>query len=168
MGIIECVVGYGVVMEVWWLGDLFDGFVVWLVFLVDVVFVDVEVGVYFCYGDVGEKYFFELVDVVNFVWYVNVVIVVFVCLFIWLYLLVLIVYDDEVYFVLFVDFILVEELYFGFVYCEDGVEGVECCIDVVCWFVFEFGVVIECGIGCVFVGLIEGILCMYVEVVVVW
>jgi len=142
MGIIERAAGYGAVMEAWWPGDPFDGLVSRLAALVDAVPADVEVGVHLCYGDAGEKHFFEPTVPID--------------------------HDDEAYFAPLAELTPVEELYLGLVHREDGAEGAARRIAAAAPYATEFGVATECGIGRAPVGSTEGILRTHAEVAAAW
>lgn len=167
MGIIERASGYGAVMEAWWPGDPFDGLVARLAGLVDAVPVDVEVGVHLCYGDAGEKHFFEPSDAGNLVRYANAVGAASRPLT-WLHLPVPIAHDDEAYFAPLADLAAVPELYLGLVHREDGAEGARRRIAAATPYVQAFGVATECGIGRAPAGSTEGILRTHAEVAAAW
>ncbi|KJQ55747.1 hypothetical protein [Microbacterium sp. SA39] len=168
MGIIERAAGYGAVMEAWWPGDPFDGLVSRLAALVDAVPADVEVGVHLCYGDAGEKHFFEPTDAANLVRYANAVVAASAREITWLHLPVPIERDDEGYFAPLASLVPVTELYLGLVHREDGVEGAARRIAVASAFAPEFGVATECGIGRAPAGSTEGILRTHAEVASAW
>ena len=168
MGIIERAAGYGAVMEAWWPGDPFDGLVSRLAALIDAVPADVEVGVHLCYGDAGEKHFFEPTDAANLVRYANAVIAASAREITWLHLPVPIERDDEGYFAPLASLVPVSELYLGLVHREDGVEGAARRIAVASAFAPEFGVATECGIGRAPAGSTEGILRTHAEVAAAW
>lgn len=168
MGIIERASGYGAVMEAWWPGDPFDGLVARLAALVDAVPVDVEVGVHLCYGDAGEKHFFEPVDAGTLVRYANAVAAAASRPLTWLHLPVPIAHDDEAYFAPLADLAAVPELYLGLVHREDGAEGARRRIAAATPYVQAFGVATECGIGRAPAGSTEGILRTHAEVAAAW
>ena len=168
MGIIGCAAGYGSVMEAWWPGDPFDGLVSRLVALVDAVPADVEVGVHLCYGDAGEKHFFEPRDAGNLVRYANAVVAVSDRPLTWLHLPVPIDHDDEAYFAPLAGLAPVDELYLGLVHREDGAEGAARRIAAAIPFAPEFGVATECGIGRAPAGSTEGILRTHAEIAAAW
>ncbi|MCT1478321.1 hypothetical protein [Microbacterium sp. p3-SID336] len=168
MGIIERASGYGAVMEAWWPGDPFDGLVARLAALVDAVPVDVEVGVHLCYGDAGEKHFFEPSDAGNLVRYANAVAAAASRSLTWLHLPVPIAHDDEAYFAPLADLSPVDELYLGLVHREDGAEGAQRRIAAATPYVQAFGVATECGIGRAPAGSTEGILRTHAEVAAAW
>lgn len=168
MGIIGCAAGYGSVMEAWWPGDPFDGLVSRLVALVDAVPADVEVGVHLCYGDAGEKHFFEPRDAGNLVRYANAVVAASDRPLTWLHLPVPIDHDDEAYFAPLAGLAPVDELYLGLVHREDGAEGAARRIAAAIPFAPEFGVATECGIGRAPAGSTEGILRTHAEIAAAW
>ncbi|WP_223622468.1 hypothetical protein [Microbacterium sp. EST19A] len=168
MGIIERASGYGALMEAWWPGDPFDGLVSSLAALVDAVPTDVEVGVHLCYGDAGEKHFFEPTDAANLVRYANAVVAASARSITWLHLPVPITRDDEAYFAPLAGLVPVEELYLGVVHREDGVEGAARRVAAAATFAPEFGVATECGIGRAPAGSTEGILRTHAEVASAW
>ncbi|WP_350351259.1 hypothetical protein ABS642_18320 [Microbacterium sp. A8/3-1] len=168
MGIIEHASGYGAVMEAWWPGDPFDGLVAQLAALVDAVPADVEVGVHLCYGDAGEKHFFEPTDAANLVRYANAVVAASARPLTWLHLPVPIARDDEGYFAPLASLVPVSELYLGLVHREDGAEGATRRIAAAVPFAPEFGVATECGIGRAPAGSTEGILRTHAEVAAAW
>jgi hypothetical protein len=168
MGIIERASGYGAVMEAWWPGDPFDGLVARLAALVDAVPADVEVGVHLCYGDAGEKHFFEPTDAANLVRYANAVVAASARPLTWLHLPVPIARDDEGYFAPLASLVPVAELYLGLVHREDGAEGAGRRIAAAAPFAPTFGVATECGIGRAPAGSTEGILCTHAEVAAAW
>lgn len=168
MGIIERAAGYGAVMEAWWPGDPFDGLVSRLATLVDAVPGDVEVGVHLCYGDAGEKHFFEPADAANLVRYANAVMAASARPITWLHLPVPIERDDEGYFAPLASLVPVSELYLGLVHREDGAEGATRRIAAAVPFAPEFGVATECGIGRAPAGSTEGILRTHAEVASAW
>ncbi len=140
MGIIERAAGYGAVMEAWWPGDPFDGLVERLAALVDAVPAGVEVGVHLCYGDAGEKHFFEPTDAANLVRYANAVAAASARPLTWLHLPVPIAHDDAAYFAPLADLAPVNELYLGLVHREDGAEGAARRIAAASPYTPEFGV----------------------------
>ena len=168
MGIIERASGYGALMEAWWPGDPFDGLVARLAVLVDAVPSDVEVGVHLCYGDAGEKHFFEPTDAANLVRYANAVVAASARPLTWLHLPVPILRDDEGYFAPLASLVPVSELYLGLVHREDGVEGAARRIAAAAPFAPAFGVATECGIGRAPAGSTEGILRTHAEVASIW
>ena len=168
MGILEGASGYGAVMEGWWPGDPFDGLVSRLAALVDAVPDDVEVGVHLCYGDAGEKHFFEPTDAGSLVRYANAVIAAAHRPLTWLHLPVPIGHDDEAYFAPLAALTPVEELYLGLVHREDGAEGARRRIAAAVRFAPEFGVATECGFGRAPAGSTEGILRAHAEVATAW
>lgn len=168
MGIIEHAAGYGAVMEAWWPGDPFDGLVSRLAVLVDAVPDDVEVGVHLCYGDAGEKHFFEPTDAGNLVRYANAVVAASARPLTWLHLPVPIERDDEGYFAPLASLVPVEELYLGLVHREDGAAGASRRIAAAVPFAPAFGVATECGIGRAPAGSTEGILRTHAEVAAAW
>lgn len=168
MGIIERAAGYGSVMEAWWPGDPFDGLASRLAALVDAVPADVEVGVHLCYGDAGEKHFFEPRDAGNLVRYANAVVAASDRPLTWLHLPVPIDHDDEAYFAPLADLAPVGELYLGLVHREDGAEGAARRIAAAAPFAPEFGVATECGIGRAPAGSTEGILRTHADVAAAW
>ncbi|QNA93603.1 MULTISPECIES: hypothetical protein [unclassified Microbacterium] len=168
MGIIERAAGYGAVMEAWWPGDPFDGLVSRLAALVDAVPGDVEVGVHLCYGDAGEKHFFEPTDAANLVRYANAVMAASGRPLTWLHLPVPIERDDEGYFAPLADLAPVDELYLGLVHREDGPEGAQRRIAAAAPFTTAFGVATECGIGRAPAGSTESILRTHAEVASAW
>lgn len=168
MGIIERAAGYGAVMEAWWPGDPFDGLVSRLSALVDAVPNGVEVGVHLCYGDAGEKHFFEPTDAANLVRYANAVVAASGRSLTWLHLPVPIDHDDEAYFAPLADLAPVSELYLGLVHREDGAEGARRRIAAATAYVTAFGVATECGIGRAPAGSTEGILRTHADVAAAW
>lgn len=168
MGIIERAAGYGTVMEAWWPGDPFDGLVARLAALVDAVPAEVEVGVHLCYGDAGEKHFFEPTDAANLVRYANAVIGASARPLTWLHLPVPIERDDQGYFAPLASLAPVSELYLGLVHREDGAEGASRRIAAASVVVPEFGVATECGIGRAPAGSTEAILRTHAEVAASW
>ncbi|MFF7294244.1 hypothetical protein ACFY9N_17070 [Microbacterium sp. NPDC008134] len=168
MGIIEGASGYGAVMDAWWDGDVFTGLVARLATLVDAVPADVEVGVHLCYGDAGERHFFEPADAAHLVAYANAVAEASDRAFTWLHLPVPIDHDDDAYFAPLADLLPVNELYLGLVHREDGVEGAERRIAAARKFAPVFGVATECGIGRAPAGSTEGILRTHAEVAAAW
>lgn len=168
MGIIERASGYGAVMEAWWPGDPFDGLVARLAALVDAVPADVEVGVHLCYGDAGEKHFFEPADAGSLVRYANAVAAAASRPLTWLHLPVPIAHDDEAYFAPLAELSAVDELYLGLVHREDGAEGAQRRIAAATPYVQAFGVATECGIGRAPAGSTEGILRTHAEVAAAW
>lgn len=168
MGILERAAGYGAVMDAWWEGDPFDGLVSRLAALVDAVPQGVEVGVHLCYGDAGEKHFFEPTDAATLVRYANAVSEASARPLTWLHLPVPIERDDEAYYAPLADLAYDGELYLGLVHREDGVEGAARRIAVAQRFVPAFGVATECGIGRAPAGTTEGILQTHAEVAAAW
>lgn len=168
MGIIERASGYGAVMEAWWPGDPFDGLVSRLAALVDAVPADVEVGVHLCYGDAGEKHFFEPSDAGNLVRYANAVAAASSRPLTWLHLPVPIAHDDAAYFAPLAQLEPVDELYLGLVHREDGEEGARRRIAAAAPYAPAFGVATECGIGRAPAGSTEGILRTHAAVAVAW
>ncbi|MCS3842998.1 hypothetical protein [Microbacterium sp. AK031] len=168
MGIIEHAAGYGKVMDAWWAGDPFDGVVSRLASLVDAVPAGVEVGVHLCYGDAGEKHFFEPTDAGTLVRYANAVIAASARELSWLHLPVPIARDDVEYFVPLASLAPVAELYLGLVHREDGAEGAQRRIAAASAVVPVFGVATECGIGRAPEGTTEGILRTHAEVAAAW
>ncbi len=168
MGILEGASGYGAVMAAWWPGDPFDGLVSRLAALVDAVPDGVEVGVHLCYGDAGEKHFFEPTDAGSLVRYANAVIAAAHRPLTWLHLPVPIGHDDEAYFAPLAALTPVEELYLGLVHREDGAEGARRRIAAAIPFAPEFGVATECGIGRAPAGSTKGILRAHAEVATAW
>ncbi|OIJ29886.1 hypothetical protein [Microbacterium sp. LCT-H2] len=168
MGILEGASGYGAVMAAWWPGDPFDGLVSRLAALVDAVPDGVEVGVHLCYGDAGEKHFFEPTDAGSLVRYANAVIAAAHRPLTWLHLPVPIGHDDEAYFAPLAALTPVEELYLGLVHREDGAEGARRRIAAAVPFAPKFGVATECGIGRAPAGSTKGILRAHAEVATAW
>ena len=168
MGIIERAAGYGKLMEAWWAGDPFDGLVSRLASLVDAVPAHVEVGVHLCYGDAGEKHFFEPTDAGTLVRYANAVIAASARELSWLHLPVPIARDDAEYFAPLASLAPVAELYLGLVHREDGAEGAQRRIAAASAVAPVFGVATECGIGRAPEGSTEGILRTHVEVAAAW
>ncbi|MDQ0728281.1 hypothetical protein [Microbacterium sp. W4I20] len=168
MGILERAAWYGAVMEAWWPGDPFDGLVSRLADLIDAVPSDVEVGVHLCYGDAGEKHFFEPTDAGNLVRYANAVVAASAREITWLHLPVPIERDDEGYFAPLASLVPVAELYLGLVHREDGAEGAARRVAAAPAFVSGFGVATECGIGRAPAGSTEGILRTHAEVASAW
>ncbi|WP_426188121.1 hypothetical protein [Microbacterium sp. TWP3-1-2b2] len=168
MGIIEHAAGYGKVMDAWWEGDPFDGLVARLASLVDAVPVGVEVGVHLCYGDAGERHFFEPTDAGTLVRYANAVVAASARELTWLHLPVPITRDDAEYFAPIAALTPIAELYLGLVHREDGAEGARRRIGAASAFVSDFGVATECGIGRAPEGTTEGILRTHAEVAAAW
>ncbi|GAB3595783.1 hypothetical protein [Microbacterium tumbae] len=168
MGIIERASGYGAVMDAWWPGEPSDGLVSRLAALVDIVPADVEVGVHLCYGDAGEKHFFEPADAANLVRYANAVVAASSRRITWLHLPVPIAHDDEAYFAPLAGLAYDGELYLGLVHREDGASGAERRIAAASKFAPVFGVATECGIGRAPEGSTEGILRTHAEVAAAW
>lgn len=168
MGIIERAAGYGKMMDAWWEGDPLDGLVSRLAALIDAVPADVEVGVHLCYGDAGEKHFFEPTDAGTLVRYANAVVAASARELSWLHLPVPIGRDDAEYYAPLASLVPLAELYLGLVHREDGADGAQRRIAAASAVVPVFGVATECGIGRAPEGTTEGILRTHAEVAAAW
>lgn len=153
-----------------WFDDPWTALVERLAALVDRVPTDAEVGVHLCYGDAGEKHFFEPVDTANLVRFSNALSAAAGRSLTWLHLPVPIERDDEAYFAPLAELALPEEteLYLGLVHREDGVEGARRRAAAAAAYVSRFGVGTECGIGRAPDGTTEGILRTHAEVAAAW
>lgn len=165
LGIIEGASGYGSLMQGWWGEDVLAGAVSRLADLIDVVPIDVEVGVHLCYGDAGEKHFVEPTDASTLVELANAVVDSAARQLSWLHLPVPISRDDAAYFAPLADLTKVDELYLGLVHREDGAEGARRRIAAASSVLTRsYGVATECGIGRAPEGTTEGILRTHAEV----
>jgi hypothetical protein len=138
--------------------------------LVNAVPADVEVGVHLCYGDAGEKHFFEPTDAANLTRFANAVAAQLDRPLTWVHMPVPIERDDEAYFAPLSGLALAAdtELYLGLVHREDGAEGAQRRIAAASRVVPAYGVATECGIGRAPEGTTEGILRTHAEVAAAW
>jgi hypothetical protein len=138
--------------------------------LVNAVPADVEVGVHLCYGDAGEKHFFEPTDAANLTRFANAVAAQLDRPLTWVHMPVPIERDDEAYFAPLSGLALAAdtELYLGLVHREDGAEGARRRIAAASRVVPAYGVATECGIGRAPEGTTEGILRTHAEVAAAW
>ena len=153
-----------------WFEDAWPALVSRLAAEIDRIPAAVEVGVHLCYGDAGEKHFFEPKDAGNLTRFANDLFAQTGRGITWLHLPVPIERDDEAYFAPLGELALPEgtELYLGLVHREDGPEGAGRRIAAARAFVPEFGVATECGIGRAPEGTTEDIFRTHAEVARPW
>ncbi|MFD1714217.1 hypothetical protein ACFSBZ_07030 [Amnibacterium flavum] len=132
-----------------WFDDVWDGVIARAVEQAGRVPEPVEVGFHLCYGDAGEKHFFEPADTGNLARFAQELVDAAPRPIDWIHLPVPIARDDDAYYLPLESLVLPEgtDLFLGLIHREDGVEGATRRISTARRHVGEFGVATECGCG---------------------
>ena len=131
---------------------------------------DVELGFHLCYGDAGEKHFFEPTDTANLAEFARRLLARAPRTINWIHLPVPIERDDDAYYAPLAALELPDEteFYLGLVHREDGAEGATRRIAVAQRHVDRFGVATECGCGRAPASETEPLIQTHAEVTAAW